>query len=86
MLTALAIVLKELRAKSGVKKLRFATAVDLDPSQLTRFENGTSGWPRNPDQLVIGYAKVAGVSPLEVWDRAVKRAKQMEKDELVRQD
>lgn len=79
MLDALASVLKELRSKSGVKKLRFAAAVDLDPSQLTRFENGTSGWPRNPDQLVMGYAEVAGVDPLEVWQRAIRRAKEMER-------
>ena len=74
MLRALAEVAKEARLAGTKKRSHYAAAADLDQSAITRFEQGER-WPKNPGAIVAGYAHVLKVDPLDLWERAVKRAR-----------
>lgn len=47
----------------------------LRPNTLDRLERGDYKklWPRNPDYLIKLYADLIGISPAEIWQRAILR-------------
>ena len=59
------------RDEAGQRHHHIAVYSDTDPSTVSRFEQ-RAGWPSRTEELVAGYAKAAGVEPLELWARALK--------------
>jgi predicted RNA methylase len=71
---ALAEVLQELRDDQGVTREQVAVAAEhIDSADAVRyFERGLQA--QSVDKMVEAYARVTGISPLDIWRRAIARA------------
>lgn len=60
------------RTKAGVGRGRVAAAGQVDQDTVRRFEVEPS-WKRETDNLIYGYAQVAGREPPDLWREALER-------------
>lgn len=71
MLPWLARVAREAREARGHKEIHIAVAADIHPSTVNRFEN-KKAWPRDPDEMMKGYAEDLDIHPIRLWERALQ--------------
>lgn len=62
----------EVREDRDKKNYDVGSLGGIDPSTIKRFEEATL-WPREIEKIVAGYARVAGVPPVEFWRRTLDR-------------
>jgi hypothetical protein len=75
LLPYISAVCKETRKESGARVTGVADAAGYDSATtINRFERSVA-WPRDPDAVVGAYAKGAKVSPFDLWDEAIRRAR-----------
>lgn len=67
----LAQAAKAERLRRGRKQVHIAAAIDRDQSTVNRFEQGEH-WPRDPDEILAGYAEDLEIDPWDLWARAVR--------------
>jgi hypothetical protein len=67
----LALAAQEARLKQGRKQVHIAASIDRDQSTVNRFEQGEH-WPRDPDELVKGYADDLDMDPTSLWAEALR--------------
>jgi transcriptional regulator with XRE-family HTH domain len=67
----LAQAAKQERLKKGRKQVHIAAAIDRDQSTINRFEQGEH-WPRDPDEILAGYADDLEIDPRQLWAEAIK--------------
>jgi len=67
----LAQAAKEVRLERGRKQVHIAATINRDQSTVNRFEQGEH-WPRDPDEIVLGYAEDLELNPRELWERALQ--------------
>lgn len=72
--------LKELRIGAGQQQRQFADAYDLEPSMLSKLENGQGQGPKRLPRIVEAYAEVADISAHEAWAEIGKRLSSAERD------
>lgn len=70
MIEFLAKVARDKRKGAEIKIARVAAAADLDTSTLYDFERGS--WPRDPDQMISGYAEELEIAPADLWREALE--------------
>jgi hypothetical protein len=77
LLPYLAHVCREARKDAGVGPAKVAGEAGYAAStSISRTFEGADAWPQNPDNVVGAYAKATGVSVFDLWDEAVKRARE----------
>lgn len=53
---------------------QIANELGIDPSVLSRFENGQHpGWPQNIERIVAAYERCCELEPEDLWRRAICR-------------
>lgn len=62
---------KEAREQSDLLQVHIAASISRNQSTVTRFE-GHEGQPRDIDEMVAAYANDLGLTPQELWARALK--------------
>lgn len=69
--------LREMRLAKGISARKVAALIPgksgdtLDPSSVSRFENGEH-WPTRPEEILFAYAYLCGVEDVrDLWQRAV---------------
>src|SRR4051812_28552036 len=72
MLPWLAAELLRIRTDAGHSLTTMAEHVGWRAPTINRIERGER-WPRYVDDLVAGYAEVAGIEPMELWRRTLER-------------
>lgn len=70
MLLYLSEAAKAARERAERRVEGVADLADVSVGAVYRFERGES-WPHKVDQVVSAYADIAGVEPLEIWQRAL---------------
>lgn len=59
------------REAGGRKQVHIAATLGVDQSTIGRFEGGRA-WPRDPDKVIAAYADDLDITPLEIWDAALR--------------
>lgn len=72
----LAEVAKEAREDRGIRREKIATAADRSADTVRLFEKG--GQCESVDRMVDAFAEATGLSPFDLWRRAVERAVEAE--------
>lgn len=73
MLPHLAAELLRARVDAGIDSARtLGRMVRRDHSSLSAIERGDQ-WPRDVEGTVAIYAELAGITPLEMWERVLAR-------------
>lgn len=67
----LAQAAKELREAADRKHVHIAASMSKDQSTVYRFE-AAAGWPRDTDVFIAAYADDLDITPLQIWERALK--------------
>jgi len=78
LLPHLKVVCRRAREDAGVGYAKVAGEAGFSAStSISRtFEGTGDAWPKNPDLVVGAYAKTTGVSVFDLWDAAVKLARE----------
>lgn len=69
----LADVCREVREQAGANRSVIAARFNASEWTVRRFEMQQGKWSAQTDELVESYAKLAGVEPVELWQRALTR-------------
>jgi hypothetical protein len=82
LLPYLAEVCKEARETKDINPMEIALGAGFSaPTSITRdFEQDTSAWGKNPDAVVMAYARATKVPVFDLWDKAVERARAAKAD------
>jgi transcriptional regulator with XRE-family HTH domain len=63
---------REARRAAGLRQIDIATAAGVDHSTISRFETGYGNrWREDTDDIVAAYAHELGITPEELWRRAL---------------
>lgn len=61
------------QARPRVTARQIAGELGINPSVLSRFENGRTGWPQDIERIVAAYERCCGLEPEDLWRRAICR-------------
>jgi len=71
-LASLVRVCLELRKTAGMQPHNVAHEGRINPSTVFRFEKQQGDWQTKTDELINGYAAIAGLKPIDVWRLALE--------------
>lgn len=71
----LADVCREVREQQGANRSVIAAQFNTSEWTVRRFEMQTGKWSAQTDELIAAYAHLAGIEPVDLWQRAIDRWK-----------